>query len=137
MLVNDMLLRMPADRDNNIGSRSMKLIMASSTPIVIRSFEHHTDDSTNSLGSTPILRENALGVETYGESYESSPCQEKGLRDHPNNENKSPTTRKKQWCWGRNGPGVISVEWFEDGKRLRKLIGGWYGKRFDLEEDDT
>ncbi|GFX97221.1 hypothetical protein TNCV_557111 [Trichonephila clavipes] len=32
------------------------------TPVVNRSFEHHTGDSTIWLVSTPILRENTLGL---------------------------------------------------------------------------
>ncbi|GFU14633.1 cytochrome P450 2J5 [Trichonephila clavipes] len=35
---------------------------ASCTPVVSRSFEHDTGDSTIWLGSTPILRENTLEV---------------------------------------------------------------------------
>ncbi|GFU06034.1 hypothetical protein TNCV_3395521 [Trichonephila clavipes] len=51
--------------DSNIGSRSTKFLAAKGkifTLAVIFSFEHNAGGSTIWLGSTPILRENTLGV---------------------------------------------------------------------------
>ncbi|GFV14495.1 transposon Tf2-9 polyprotein [Trichonephila clavipes] len=51
---------MPPDLDH-IGSWPTKFIIARCTPVIGRSLEHHTGDSTIKLGSTPILRENTIG----------------------------------------------------------------------------
>ncbi|GFV56289.1 hypothetical protein TNCV_106451 [Trichonephila clavipes] len=42
------------------GPRNSSWQRAKCTPVVHRSFEHHSDDSTFWLGSTPNLRENTL-----------------------------------------------------------------------------
>ncbi|GFW04370.1 hypothetical protein TNCV_877421 [Trichonephila clavipes] len=60
---DDLLLPMPPDRQRP-DQGPTKFIMAKGyvTPVVIRSFEHHTCDRMIWLGFTPILRENTLGV---------------------------------------------------------------------------
>ncbi|GFU81927.1 hypothetical protein TNCV_2537361 [Trichonephila clavipes] len=44
------------------GSRNSLRQRAKCTPVVSRSFEYHSGDSTFWLGSTPILRGNTLGM---------------------------------------------------------------------------
>ncbi|GFT03973.1 uncharacterized protein TNCV_1731191 [Trichonephila clavipes] len=58
-----LLLMPPVDSYGCFRSRPMKFIMTRDTPIVIRSFEHQTGDSTIFLVSNPILRDNTLGSE--------------------------------------------------------------------------
>ncbi|GFT68284.1 hypothetical protein TNCV_659041 [Trichonephila clavipes] len=72
-----LLFLMPPDLDC-VRFRPMKIIMerAKCTPVVGRSFEYHTGNSTIYLGFIPILREKTLEEEDISFSWKQAPVHE-------------------------------------------------------------